>query len=303
MATPMIEEAKKKWPNSTIVAWCKPSYGPLLAHHPLVSEIVTDSAHLPKDLDVGILLPQSFSSAWELFRARIPTRIGFATDGRSLLLTERIPLPKEKGSEHLVDTYKRLLGVPFSSSRPALYVTSEEQEEAGRWLSKQMPGSKRPWIAVHAAAAFGPAKCWPAASFRQLVQRFTHVDFLFFGDHAARTVIEPICTGLSHTHNLAGETPLRLMIAALTLCDAMISNDSGPMHVAAALRVPLLALFGSTNPIATGPYQHGEVLQHPVPCSPCYRKVCPIDFPCMRGLSVDRVAHQLQAMLQSSKQS
>ena len=97
--------------------------------------------------------------------------------------------------------------------------------------------------------------------------------------------------------NLAGKTSLREFIALIQSCNALLTNDSGPMHIAAALKVPLLALFGSTSDVKTGPYHHGKVIHKHVECSPCYKRVCPIDFRCMKRIEVDEVYRELRALL------
>ncbi|MFN0064670.1 MAG: glycosyltransferase family 9 protein, partial [Chlamydiales bacterium] len=146
-------------------------------------------------------------------------------------------------------------------------------------------------------AAFGPAKCWLPERFREVAKRLTdnpenHV--LFFGDKAGAAQVAAISEGISpHVHNLSNKTSLRELIALIASCDHFLTNDSGPMHLAAALAVPLLALFGSTNEISTGPYLHGKTLHKHVSCSPCYRRTCPIDFRCMKQISVEEVMSEL----------
>jgi heptosyltransferase-2 len=98
--------------------------------------------------------------------------------------------------------------------------------------------------------------------------------------------------------DLAGQTTLRELIALIQTCHLFLTNDSGPMHIASALGIPLIALFGSTSDIATGPYNGGRVIHKHVPCSPCYRRECPIDFRCMTRIEVPEVYQEIQHLLQ-----
>lgn len=295
MATPMIEEARLKWPDASITTLCKDPLAPLLDHHPDVDENLPLSRADKIKGDIALLLTNSFSSAWHVFRRRIKKRIGYKNEGRSLLLTERHLFPKERGSEHLVDTYKRLLHVPFSKSAPTLYVTEEEKKKAGQTLLRYGIPKNAHVIGVNPTAAYGPAKCWLPDRFREVTKRFPESYFLYFGDESGKELVSKICEGLpANVINLAGKTTIRELLALLTCCNVFLTNDSGPMHLAAALKIPLLALFGSTNEVATGPYRHGTVIHKHVECSPCYKRVCPIDFRCMKRITVDEVCQLLK---------
>jgi heptosyltransferase-2 len=122
---------------------------------------------------------------------------------------------------------------------------------------------------------------------------------VYFGDQAGATLVNEICHQLptDRVINLAGKTSLRELLAFINCCSYFLTNDSGPMHIAAALKIPLLALFGSTDNTRTGPYLNGKVLHKHVECSPCYKRVCPIDFRCMKRIEVDEVYQELQALI------
>lgn len=298
MATPMIEEIKIKWPTSHLTALCKDPLLPLLEGHPSINALLPLSKAEHIQADLGILLTNSFSSAWHFFKNRIKKRIGYRNECRSFLLTDPKPFPKERGNEHLVDTYKRLLDVPFSPSHPKLFITPQEKIHAKQTLKNYGIPENVTLIGVNPTAAYGPAKCWLPERFRELTTRFTDCYFLYFGDPSGQAQVAEICKGLSASVlNLAGKTTLRELMALIAECDAFLTNDSGPMHLAAALRTPLLALFGSTNEIATGPYHCGEIIHKHVPCSPCYKRVCPIDFRCMTQITVDEVEQKLRRIL------
>ena len=298
MATPILEEVRLKWPNSHITAICKDPLTPLLHNHPCVNISLPLSSAKNLKADLGILLTNSFSSGWHFFRQRIKKTIGYRNEGRSMLLPNLVPFPKERGSEHLVDTYKRLLNVEHSKSQPTLYISKKEGEKAKQTLINYGIPKNAQIIGVNPAAAYGAAKCWLPERFHEITKRFTSSYFVFFGDKSSYSLIESICKGLgANVINLAGKTTIRELMALILQCDAFLTNDSGPMHIAAALQVPLLALFGSTSDVATSPYQFGTVIHKHVSCSPCYKRVCPIDFKCMTQISVDEVEQKLQTLL------
>ncbi len=127
---------------------------------------------------------------------------------------------------------------------------------------------------------------------------------IYFGDHAGKDLIDNICVNMpNRVLNFAGQTSIRELMALIKKCDVFLTNDSGPMHMASALGTPLLALFGSTNEVATGPYKGAKVIHKHVACSPCYKRICPIDFRCMTKIQVDEVYDDLMEMLNFVKEA
>lgn len=316
MATPILADLRNKWPQATLTAMCQGGVGSLLIGNPRIHEIFTFSRpneflrrQGKRDLiqrirqgkyDLGIVLPNSFSSAWWLWRGHVKVRIGFASDWRSLFLTKALPFPKERGKEHLVRTYKRLLeplGIPISDTLPELFVTDEEKFAAKQLLSQLRIPEGAKIVGINPGAAFGSAKRWFPERFRTVIEKLLKTPNLYvicFGDEASAPLVHSICEGLpSRVNNLAGVTSLRELIALIEQCTVFLTNDSGPMHIAAALKTPLVALFGSTSEIATGPYEHGDVIHKHVSCSPCYKRTCPIDFKCMKEIQSDEVYEAL----------
>lgn len=325
MATPVLADLRKRWPNARITAMCQTNVAALLQHDPNIDEVFSYKKpngwipHRPHWLiidalrkgqyDMGILLTNSFSSAWWFLLGGVKNRIGYATNGRSLLLSKAVPLPKEIKKQHLVKTYKMLLNpldIPLSNSDPKLYVTPEEQEAAENLLCGfGVVKGKNVLIGVNPGAAYGSAKCWPPERFRQLTEKLIkdpNAYVIYFGDPTGTPVVNEICKDFpSQVINMAGKTTLRELLALINGCTVFLTNDSGPMHIAAALKVPLVAIFGSTSEIKTGPYGSGLVIHKHVECSPCYKRVCPIDFRCMKRIESDEVYDALMKQLSSEK--
>ena len=281
MATPIVADVRNRWPQANITAMCQAGVATLLKGNPHLNEIFSFSkpneflhrqqrrnliARLRQGkYDLGILLPNSFSSAWWLWRGGVKTRVGFSSDWRSFLLTHAVPFPPERGQEHLVSTYKRLLqplGVPPSNTHPRLYVTDSERNAAKVILKQHQIPEGASIVGINPGAAYGSAKCWLPERFREVIARLStrpNTYVVCFADAAGAELVHSICKEMpSNVIDLAAATSLRELIALIEQCTVFLTNDSGPMHIAAALKTPLVALFGSTNDVATGPYGHGK---------------------------------------------
>jgi heptosyltransferase-2 len=323
MATPILTDLRHRWPEAKITALCQNPIGQLLIADPHVDQILDfkrpsgwiHRIH-PVDIlqplqqghyDLGILLTNSLSSAWLFWKGNVQNRVGYDTHWRRYLLDLPVSLPFRLNEQHLVTTYKMLLeplGIPISNTNPTLYITAEEEQIAIDRLAKYGFSNKRHlFIGINPGAAYGSAKCWLPERFKEITYRLLNhpnVVVLYFGDKAGESLVCDICHHMpERVINLAGKTSLRELIAFIKHCHLFLTNDSGPMHIASALNVPLLALFGSTSDSTTGPYRGGKVIHKHVPCSPCYRRECPIDFRCMKQIEVNEVYQELSALLNS----
>ncbi|MCB1149512.1 MAG: glycosyltransferase family 9 protein, partial [Chlamydiia bacterium] len=148
-------------------------------------------------------------------------------------------------------------------------------------------------IGINPGAAYGSAKCWLPERFVEVSRLFLEdpdTYLIYFGDSATAPLVQGICSELpERVVNLAGKTSLRELMTLIELCDVFLTNDSGPMHISSALGKPLVALFGSTSDVRTGPFCNATVIHKRVSCSPCYQRVCPIDFRCMKEISAEDV--------------
>lgn len=320
MATPILKDLRNHFPQAKITALCQGALGAVIQEDKNVNKV--ENFKRPKNLfnlhdhqeiinplkngqyDLGILLTNSFSSAYWLWRGSVKNRLGFATHWRSLLLNYPTPFPVTRKTQHLVITYKMLLeplGIPLSNTDPYLCVTENEKNEIKKKLISFGFTEDKILIGINPGAAYGSAKCWLPERFREVTEKLLNnpkIMILYFGDKSGSPLVEEICNKLpERVINLAGKTSLRELIAYIHACDLFLTNDSGPMHVASALGVPLLALFGSTSDVATGPYKGGKVIHKHVSCSPCYRRECPIDFRCMKKIESLEVYEELKKCL------
>lgn len=321
MATPLLTDLRTHFPDARLTAMVSWGVAPLLERDKEIDELFSfsqPSGWLPRqerrdlvghlregNYDLGLLTTGSFSSAFAFWRGRIRRRIGFRGDGRSLLLTDPIDWPKEGEEQHLVHTYKALLeplGISRSKSAPRLFVEPDEIDEVRQMVRAQGGDEGQRLIGINPGAAYGSAKCWPPERFRKVAEELIldpRNTVIFIGDLSANAMIKKICFGLPahRVLNLCGATTLRQLLALIYQLDLLLTNDSGPMHIASALDVPLVAIFGSTSDVKTGPYRGGSVIHKHVECSPCYKRTCPIDFRCMTRIEVPEVVSAIQERL------
>jgi heptosyltransferase-2 len=261
--------------------------------------------------DVAILLQNAFDAAWLAWRARIPQRIGYARDGRSLLLTKAIPVPKAgEVPTHEKFYYLELLrragwlnAVPDESFIQLRIPEPSHQRAADFLLSSgSRPHVTR--IAIGAGAAYGSAKCWPPSRFAELatqLQTQWDADVILFGGAAETDVSAAIASEMPKPPiNLTGKTAIADLPALLSQCHVFIGNDSGAMHVAAAAGLPTVGIFGPTDPFGTAPVtpRHSIVRQQPY-CSPCFLRRCPIDHRCMTRITTTQVEAAVDPWLTS----
>jgi heptosyltransferase-2 len=198
------------------------------------------------------------------------------------------------------------LGCRSDPTPPRLAVETDRVDQARAALNDRVPAlpksgmasSRIHWLGMNPSAAYGPAKRWPAERFaavaREVSRRVPETVWLAFGEAADQALCQQVASAANVPFiNLAGQTSLRELMGFLSLCLVLLTNDSGPMHLGAALGVPVVVPFGSTSPELTGPglpgqSQHQLFTSH-APCSPCFRRTCPIDFRCMREITVERV--------------
>lgn len=256
-----------------------------------------------RGFDGAIILPNSFDSALPAFLARIPVRIGFARDGRGWMLTHGIaPVRPGETPPHQSFHYLELLrraGIIDRLPEESIIRLDGARAAAdeGRRLFAA-DGAKPAMIGVSPGAAFGGAKRWLpdrfAASAAEVARRLD-AGVAFFGSKDERALcgeIAAMLPGGIETRNYAGETSLREFIDRAAACRVFLTNDSGSMHVTSALGVPTVAVFGSTDHVATGPTgANARVVREPIECSPCFQRECPLGhLNCMKLVTAERVA-------------
>jgi heptosyltransferase-2 len=292
MALPAVRNLKTIVEDDSLTVAAPEKLAALWQKCPFVDEVI--ALDKPRNLQAtarqlragkfssAILLPNSLRSVAEAWHAGIPQRIGYARGGRGLLLTHTIPAPiRNPARLHQRFFYLDLvtaLGGPSEASLPKL-----------RKDPTTVTGSRGLVLAICPGAEYGPAKRWPVENFVVVARHFIatrKAKIVLLGAPGDAPIGEDFARRLPGVDNRVGKTSLAEFMAALVSARLVLCNDSGAMHVASALGVPTLAVFGSTEPQLTGPMgARSRVLRHHVPCSPCFLRECPIDFACMKSVT------------------
>ncbi len=308
LSLPALRDLRRNFPQARLEVLARHNVASL---YEAVTEVddVRESGDLRSDVatlrgafDAAVVLPNSFGSALPPAFAGVPERWGYATDGRGPLLTRRPrPRPEVRGRSE-VYYYRAMLagiGLRTTADPDASLRCPDEWQRAG--TSKL--GHQGPWIGINPGAFYGSAKRWlPAryAAVADITAARLGARVVVIGAAPERPLGEAVAATLtSPVRILCGETNLREMIGVLASLRLFLTNDSGPMHIAAALGVPLVAVFGPTDWRETAPFGPGPhaVVREDVPCAPCKLRDCPIDHACMTGVSVDRVLAEVDRVL------
>lgn len=251
--------------------------------------------------DMAILFQNAIEAAVMASLAGIPKRFGYRTDGRALLLTKGVPVGRRERRLHHVRYYLHMLdnlGIPSGPATLRLACRKEELD----W-SRELSGGA-PVAVINPGATYGSAKRWYPRRFAEVADRLHErygLKIVLVGSSGERPIAEEIAAAMrAPAENLAGKTSVRQMMAVVADARLVVTNDSGPMHVAAAFGVPIVALFGPTDPRTTSPWtRKAVVVRKQVFCSPCLLRHCPIDHRCMKRIAVEDVMQGVDFFLRN----
>jgi len=322
MTTPAVRAIRKCFPGARISLLAKPWVMPVFENSEHIDRLliyddqgrhkgISGKFRLARDLkkyhfDAAILLQNAFEAAFIAFFAGIPIRIGYNTDVRQLLLTHAVSCTNEIKKHHQTDYYLNIIrGIGTGGYKRELYLTLNQRDRlrAEKILLEHQLSAGEKLVGINPGATYGPSKQWAYDRYAHLadkIQTITKSRIIIFGGPNDEELGKKISRRMQYRPiDLSGKTNLGEAMALIERCDLFITNDSGLMHVAAALDVPLIAVFGSTNSITTGPLsQHSRVVQAPLECSPCLRPECPNGhLNCMDHISVEMVFDVVKEML------
>ena len=320
MAVPTLSALRARFPESRITLLAKPPVAALFEHHPAIDRLwVYESPgrhagwiglwRLIRSIregrfDLAFLLQNAFEAALITAAAGIPERVGYAADGRRFLLTES--LDKKSAPRHQREAYLHLMALVGSPGRfersPYLAITEKERQAASDFLVAEGIERWEQVIGINPGAAYGSSKRWDPARFAAAADRLLErhpARAVIFGGPAEAAIAEEVRGRMRHPAAVAaGKTTVRMMMALIARCRLFITNDSGPMHIASAVGVPVVAVFGPTNPDATSPAGADDlIVRNKVECAPCTHRECPIDHRCMTGVSVEAVVEAAERQL------
>ncbi len=313
MCLPAISAVRKTFPRSKITVLAKPWVAELfhicsdvneviLFQSPGIHNGIAGKFRLARELkskafDMAILLQNAIEAAIITRLASIPIRAGYNSDGRGILLTHSVHRTQEIREVHQIDYYLEMiktLGFNQGERKVNLTLTDEYSAISEEILNQYDIGKREIVVGMAPGATYGPAKKWFPERFAAVADRFIE-DYsaraILFGSADDRDSADQVQQSSKNRFiNLAGKTNLKEAISLIVRCNLFISNDSGLMHVAGALGIPTIAIFGSTNPVTTSPVgENSIVISKGVSCSPCLKKECPTDFRCMDLIGVDEV--------------
>jgi heptosyltransferase-2 len=268
--------------------------------------------------DLAVLLTNSVESALVAALARIPVRVGYAAEGRARLLTHPIDLPEWRSSKHEVFYYLKIIaGIEWIFTRQqtfldvqpdaSLEVSEARKKEARDLLRRQGVTEERPLIALCPGSINSRAKRWPAENYAMLADRCVDTlkaQIVLVGSKDELEVSKQVADRMHNKPTvLTGQTDVAEVVAVLSIADLLVTNDTGPAHIASALGRPTLVIFGPTNPLTTRPFSpFAEIIRHRPDCAPCMLRDCPIDHRCMTAITPDEVFSHAQALLANKNQ-
>jgi len=268
-----------------------------------------------RKFDLAVLFQNAFEAALIPFLAGVPVRLGYATDSRQALLTHPLALPDWRSSRHEVFYYLYVITpleqMLFGTSTiceadpdASIQISESRKAEATDLLHAYGVGEGGPVVAICPGSINSRAKRWPAEAYAALADRLidTNRQVLLIGSKDEADVSQEVTSRMRNRPVvLTGKTSLDQITAVLSAVDLIVTNDTGPAHIGAALGCPTIVIFGPTNPLTTRPFSPAaEILRHPPDCAPCMLRDCPIDHRCMTAITVDEVFERSHALLKRS---
>ncbi len=319
MTTPALSLLRASFPGAEIVVAANPPVAELFRFHPGCDRVLVydkKGAHRGlrgflrfaeelrrEKFDLAILLQNAIEAALLAWLARIPRRAGYRTDGRGLLLTHGVAVGKAERRLHHTAYYLRMLGsLGLKGEEGGLLLACTPQEND--WAAAQLGTDE--WVAVNPGAAYGSAKRWYPERFAAVADKLAAeygVRIVLTGGPGEAEIGRDIEAAMTHAPlNLVGRTSVRQMMAILSRCRLMVTNDSGPMHVAAAFGVPIVAVFGPTDHTTTSPLAGNcRIIRKEADCAPCLLRQCPTDHRCMESIGVEDVLQGARQLLEAPR--
>lgn len=327
MTVPALRELRRVLPGAHITLVSRPGTADIFVDADFIDEVlVYDRAGLGsawsqasewrrRRFDLALLFQNAFEAAAIAFLARVPRRIGYDADRRGKLLTQAIPLPAWKDERHelfyylnLVAELERILSgasevesVESISPQFALTVSGARRQRAKEFLREHGLRPDAPLVLLCPGSINSRAKRWPAERYAAVADHFakTGASVALIGSPAELEVSNEVSR---HTTNkpavLTGQTSVAEATAIISIADVLVTNDTGPAHIGAAVGTPTLVIFGPTNPLTTRPFApNAGIIQQKPECAPCMLRDCPIDHRCMTAISPEEVFAHATALM------
>lgn len=313
MTTPALRAIRESFPGAQVTVLANPLVAPLFTVHEAVDDVIIydrkgvhagfrGKLRLAKELsarryDLAILLQNAVDAALIAWLARIPRRMGYRTDGRGLLLTHGVPVDEQARQLHHVKYYLDMLRRFEITTRDRslnLFTTPDEDAAMADLLAGHGIGRGDVLVGINPGATYGAAKRWYPERFAAVADELARrwgARVVVTGGPGEAAIASDIAAAMTFPCLvMAGKTSVRELMVLIKRCDFFITNDSGPMHIAAAFGIPLVAVFGSTDHTTTSPWSDRTVIvRRDTDCAPCLLRECPTDHRCMTAVTVDDV--------------
>ena len=327
MSIPALRALRRVLPDARITLVLRPGVRGLFADAEFIDELlVYDRRNMfsafgqvrewkKRNFDLALLFQNAFEAALIPFLAGVPLRLGYATESRRAMLSHPLALPDWRSTRHEVFYYLYLVtaleqflyqtsNICEADPDASLELSESRRQEAAHLLQTYGLNTDRSIVAICPGSINSRAKRWPAESFAKLADKLLDErrQVVFVGSPAESEVSREVTNRMRNKPAvLTGKTTIDQLASILGVVDLVVTNDTGPAHIAAALGRPTLVIFGPTNPLTTRPFSgQAEILRHPPDCAPCMLRDCPIDHRCMTAITVEEVLEQSNAMLKRS---
>src|SRR5215204_638509 len=327
MTVPALRALRRVLPTATITLVIRPGASGIFSEADYIDDVLPYDRKgalsvIPqirewkrRKFDVAVLFQNAFEAALIPFLAGVPVRLGYATESRQALLSHPLPLPEWRSSQHEVFYYLYLVtaleqmlfnrsDVCESEPDASIQISGSSKVEAAELLRAYGVSETEPVVAICPGSINSRAKRWPSERFAALADRLidSRRKVLLIGSKDEIGVSEDVVQRMRNQPVvLTGKTSLDQITAVLDRADLIVTNDTGPAHIGAALGRPTIVIFGPTNPLTTRPFSpEAEILRHPPECAPCMLRDCPIDHRCMTAITVDEVFERSHALLKRS---
>jgi heptosyltransferase-2 len=320
MSVPALRELQRLLPAAHLTVIAPPGTSDIFAEADFVDDVIVSEPKLLPSVrqlragkfDLALLFQNSFASALTSFAARVHFRIGYDTDRRGRLLTTALPVPIWKNERHESFYYLNIISelerVLFRSDKIAsagprfdLSVSENRMEAARQFLIDNRMAIDKPLAILCPGSVNSRAKRWPAERYAELSDRLIDagLNVALIGSPGELEVSQQVVSQAKHQPILlTGKTSVAEVVALISIADVLVTNDTGPAHIGAAVGTPTLVIFGPTNPLTTYPFSaNSQVIREPPDCAPCMLRDCPIDHRCMTAISAERVFREALVMI------
>jgi heptosyltransferase-2 len=321
MMLPSLVALRKAFPHAQVTVLANPWVIPLLKNHPAVDRtLILDKGRgwlsACKELariifqlrgerfDLAVLFQNALEAAFLASLGGVRYRVGYDTDGRGLFLTHKVERDRAILLVHQVEYFLGLIeamGWEVEGREPIVYLNDEDARSAATMLCSKGIDDDRLVVGLNPGATYGSAKRWPVDRFAVIgdwASERWDAKVVLFGSFSERDIAAQVSRLMrSHPINLSGETTLGEAMALIKRCNCFVTNDSGLMHIAAAFSTPLLAVFGPTDQLQTGPIgKNTRIVRHSFECTPCLKEVCPLDHRCMLSIEPEEVWNEMESL-------